>query len=74
MKSKEQKILTSLSNRPILIWGARMTGIGLLRFTKKHSLNVIGFVDGDPSLTGRSIGDFKINKPDVIPSLKKKIQ
>ena len=63
MKSKEQKIVTSLSNRPILIWGARMTGIGFLRFTKKYSLNVIGFVDGDPSLIGRKIENFQINKP-----------
>jgi len=70
MRSKEQKIVTSLSNRPILIWGARMTGIGLLRFTKKHKLNVIGFVDADPSLIGRKIENFQINKPDVIPSLK----
>ena len=70
MKSKEQKIVASLSNRPVLIWGARMTGIGLLRFTKKHKLNVIGFVDGDPSLIGRKIENFQINKPDIIPSLK----
>ena len=47
-----------------------MTGIGLLRFAKKHDLNVIGFVDTDPSLIGRKIENFQINKPDNIPSLK----
>ena len=47
MKSKEKNFVTALSNRPVLIWGARMTGIGLLRFAKKHDLNIIGFVDTD---------------------------
>ena len=41
MKSKQKKFITSLSNRPVLIWGARMTGIGLLRFAKKHNLNIV---------------------------------
>jgi len=72
MKEREKHFIENINKRPILVWGARMTGMGLLRFSKKYDLNVIGFVDGDPSLTGRSIGDFKINKPDVIPSLKKK--
>ncbi len=74
MKSKEKNFVASLGNRPILIWGARMTGIGLLRFAKKHNLNVIGFVDVDSSLTGRNIENFQINKPDFIPYLKKQSQ
>ena len=70
MKSKEKNFVTVLSNRPVLIWGARMTGIGLLRFAKKHDLNIIGFVDTDSSLIGRKIDNFLINKPENIPSLK----
>ena len=70
MKSKEKNFVTALSNRPVLIWGARMTGIGLLRFAKKHDLNIIGFVDTDSSLVGRKIDNFLINKPENIPSLK----
>ena len=72
MKNKEKNLVTTLSNRPVLIWGARMTGIGLLRFAKKHALNVVGFVDRDPSLIGRKIDKFQINQPDIIPSLKSK--
>ena len=72
MKDKEKNLVTTLRNRPVLIWGARMTGIGLLRFAKKHALNVVGFVDRDPSLIGRKIDKFQINKPDIIPSLKAK--
>ena len=72
MRSKEKIFLETLNNRPIIVWGARMTGMGLLRFSKKHNLNVIGFVDRDPSLIGRTIDKFQINKPNVIPSLKEK--
>ncbi len=46
-----------------------MTGIGFLRFAKKHNLNVIGFVDSDPSLIERKINDLPVNNPDMIPSL-----
>tara|TARA_B100000700_G_C15056070_1_gene862891 strand:+ start:2328 stop:3617 length:1290 start_codon:yes stop_codon:yes gene_type:complete len=72
LRPKEKFFLESLNNRPILVWGARMTGMGLLRFSKKHNLNIVGFVDRDPSLIGRTIDNFKINKPNVIPSLKAK--
>jgi len=49
MKNATNTLLKILDDRPILIWGARMTGIGFLRFAKKHNLNAIGFVDSDPS-------------------------
>lgn len=47
-----------------------MTGIGFLRFSKKHNLNVIGFVDADPSLAGKKIANLSIKAPEIIPSLK----
>ncbi len=72
MKLKEKEFISNLSNRPLVIWGARMTGLGLLRFSKKHNLNIVGFVDGDPSLTNKSIGNFKIAKPESIKDLKNK--
>tara|TARA_B100001123_G_C15288736_1_gene1016636 strand:- start:769 stop:2079 length:1311 start_codon:yes stop_codon:yes gene_type:complete len=72
MKKKEKEFIDVLSNRPLVVWGARMTGMGLLRFSKKHNLNIVGFVDGDPSLTGKMIGDFKIDTPDKIKTLKAK--
>ena len=72
MKYSKENLIKKINNRPIVIWGARMTGIGLLRFAKNHALNVVGFVDRDPSLIGRKIDKFQINKPDIIPSLKAK--
>lgn len=72
MKSKKYKLLEILNNRPILIWGARMTGIGFLHFARKNNLNTIGFVDSDPYLAGKNIGNLVINKPDTINALKAK--
>lgn len=69
-KSAINNLLALIGQRPILIWGGRMTGIGFLRFAKKYNLNVIGFVDSDPSLTGKGIGNLTINLPGIIPSLK----
>lgn len=70
MKSAKNNLLTTLNNRPLLIWGARMTGIGFLRFAKKHNLNVVGFVDSDPSLIGRKINNLPVSRPDSMSSLK----
>ena len=72
MKSAKNNILTTLNNRPFLIWGARMTGIGFLRFAKKYNLNAVGFVDSDPSLVGRKINNLPVNRPSMIPALKAK--
>ncbi|MDM8554390.1 radical SAM protein [Desulfococcaceae bacterium HSG7] len=69
MKTIKDKLLAILHDRPLLIWGARMTGIGFLRFAKKHNLNVIGFVDSDPSLNGAKISNVPICSPDKIVSL-----
>ena len=68
------KLLGSLGKKPLVIWGARMTGIGFLRFAKKHNLNPIGFVDSDPALSGKKIGSFYINNPNTIQSLKAQYQ
>lgn len=70
MKSTEDNLLKTINQRPILIWGARMTGIGFLRFAKKHSLNVICFVDSDISFAKKKINNLSINTPEIIPSLK----
>ena len=71
IKPKELKFVNSLKNKPIIIWGARMTGLGLLRFSKKHNLKLVGYVDGDPSLTDKMIGEHQIKLPSEIKNLKK---
>jgi len=74
MKNAAQNLLTTIAGRPVLVWGARMTGIGFLRFAKTHGVNVVGFVDSDAALAGWTISGLPIDLPDVIPSLKKKHQ
>lgn len=66
IKPKEKKFLDRIANNPILIWGARMTGLGLFRFSKKHNLKIVGYVDGDPSLISKKIGDHVIQNTNKI--------
>jgi len=70
MKNTESNFLEIVKDKPILVWGARMTGIGFLRFAKKHNLDIIGFVDSDPAFIGRKIENFPINLPSEIASLR----
>ncbi len=65
-----KNILAVLDKRPIVIWGARMTGIGFLRFAKKHNLNVIGFIDSDLALAGTNIYNLPVKQPSSLLSLK----
>lgn len=72
IKKNIKELLTVLDNRPLIIWGARMTGIGLLRFSKKHQLKVLGFIDSDPSFLGKKIHDLPVILPQSLSSLKAK--
>lgn len=49
-----------------------MTGMGLSRFAKKNDLNVIGFIDQDPSLLGSQINGTEIYNASSIASFKEK--
>jgi MoaA/NifB/PqqE/SkfB family radical SAM enzyme len=75
MKNSAVRELTSvLGDRPIVIWGARMTGIGFCLFAKKHALGILGFVDSDPSLTGKRFYDYPVALPNEIPLLKEQYE
>jgi len=63
-------ILKALGTRPVLVWGARMTGVGFARFARKHGLKVVGFVDSDPSFTGKTISGLEIRQPEAAPDYK----
>ena len=64
MNQQQQNLLAEIDNRPLVIWGARMTGIGFLRFVEKHDLTVISYIDSDESLHGTTWRDVPINSPD----------
>ena len=44
MSINREKIFNSLADKKILIWGARMTGIGALRKLRKKKIKVINFI------------------------------
>lgn len=71
MTDIKKKLLTILGKRPIIIWGARMTGIGFFRFSQRHNRKVLGFVDSDPSFQGKKIYDLQVLKPSQLAALKK---
>jgi MoaA/NifB/PqqE/SkfB family radical SAM enzyme len=65
-----QNLLNTLQNYPIVIWGARMTGIGFLRFARSNNLNVIAFIDSDPSLSNKIINSIPVYQSSQIALLK----
>ena len=62
-------LLKEISNRPIVVWGARMTGIGFLKLAEIHSLNIVGIVDSDPTLHNQRLRGYFISNPSHILDL-----
>ena len=59
MQLKNRKELFDLiSDKKIIIWGARMTGIGALRQLKKKNIEVLSFIDSDHSLVGKLVHGY----------------
>ena len=50
-----KNLLDRLLNKKVLIWGARMTGIGALRQLKTKNINVIGFIDSDQAFDNKFV-------------------
>lgn len=63
-------LIAQLNDRPIVIWGARMTGMGFLRFLRSNDLNAVSFVDSDPAFKEKNINAIPVYHPDHLPQLK----
>ena len=72
MKFNKENLLKNLKDRPVVIWGARMTGVGFSRFAKKNNLNIVSYVDSDPAFRGMSIGSTPIYETNYLKKLKEK--
>ena len=70
MNSKKDKLVNFLTNKPVIIWGARMTGMGFLRFSTSNNLNVLNFVDSDPALLGNKVNNTTVRAPNDLALLK----
>ena len=52
------------AGRPLFIWGARMTGSGVCLIARREGLEVEGFIDSDPSFSGRRV----LGRPVYLPA------
>ena len=59
----EKALSSTLQGKSVIIWGARIVGIGLSRKCQQESIRVLSFIDSDPSLTSRVINGVEIRKP-----------
>lgn len=71
-KSLKNSLLRKLDDRTIVIWGARMTGLGLARFLTANQLQKArAFVDSDIALHGKTINMVQVISPAQLQELKK---
>ena len=45
--SSREKLIKDIGNKDVMIWGARMTGLGALRFLKSKGKDAYCFIDSD---------------------------
>ena len=72
MASRE-KLLKDIDGKDILIWGARMTGLGALRFLKSKGKNPYCFIDSDDCFKNKKVYNLAVLKPEnVMNEIKRK--
>ncbi|MGZ0076735.1 radical SAM protein [Methylomonas sp. YC3] len=71
MLEAKQKLLTTIGQRRVYIWGARMTGLGFKRFCDGHGISVAGFVDSDPAFVGSTISGVDVLTLENIATIDK---
>jgi len=69
MNSRQAELLEQLSGVPVLIWGARMTGLGLVRLCRTHGIEIQGFIDSDPAFSGKRIAGLPCHPPSALPEI-----
>ena len=55
-----------------MIWGARMTGLGALRQLISKNINVLNFIDSDPSFEKTKVHQLEVWHPKKLSELKDK--
>jgi len=63
MSNDRKKIIAQLLDKEVLIWGARMTGLGALRKLKAAGIKVIGFIDSDIAFIGKKVSNLPVYQP-----------
>ncbi|WP_064435354.1 radical SAM protein [Pseudoalteromonas neustonica] len=72
MLKTKSTLLNALSGKSVLVWGARMTGMGLQRLLRSHSNDILGFIDSDPAMQSKPVCGLEVFAPDSLQDIVKK--
>ena len=56
-------LLKKLKNNDVIIWGARMTGLGALRYLRSNNINPVCFTDSDKAFSNKTIKNLPVISP-----------
>ncbi|MDP3705981.1 MAG: radical SAM protein [Legionellaceae bacterium] len=59
-------ILSAIASKNIVIWGARMTGLGAFRRARSRNINVVGFIDSDIAFIGKKVCGLPVIHPQEL--------
>ncbi|MDA9688792.1 radical SAM protein [Betaproteobacteria bacterium] len=59
----KDKIVSAIGDSNVAIWGARMTGMGAVRFLRSKGVEPRLFIDSDKSLSGKLISNLNVYNP-----------
>lgn len=62
MKNRLQ-LYSELKNKDVLIWGARMTGLGAYRKLNCNNIKIKGFIDSDPAFKNKKVNNLNVFNP-----------
>ena len=65
----DQLIGDCITGKSVIIWGARIVGLGLSRKCLKDGHEILGFIDSDNALTGRYINGFRVDQPSNLSNI-----
>lgn len=65
----ENELVSSLSGQKVALWGARMTGLGAFRKLTSSKVDVVCFIDSDPSLQSMRLFGRKVVSPEEVVRL-----
>ena len=75
MNFKNKKTLfENLSDKTVIIWGARMTGIGALRQLRNRDINVANYIDSDEALINNLVHGIKVIGPNELKKVSNKFK
>ncbi len=67
MNPKRKQIAENLTGKDVLIWGARMTGLGALRLLRQlPGVRVVGFIDSDYAFKGKMVNGLPVLHPSEL--------